>query len=221
MNTRNEDGDGLRRDAQCVVPVKASRYASRPTGPQISIALAFIVAAIGQPACAIDITDQRSRTVAFEKLPQRVVFLPIPGPATFMAVDGSERKIVGMNAHSASAMREGILGKMFPGFAQIATNVVMGASDPSNFNPNVESILALPPRKLVSGQTSHSSGWHLFSATTRNWSVAKSSSHPATRSEPDLASTTSEPPRSARSMILLAARTRRIRIDAVRDDEQL
>ena len=83
-----------------------------------------------------------------------MVFLPIPGPATFIAIDGSERKIVGMNAHSASAMREGLLGKMFPGFAQIPTNVVMGASDPSNFNPNVESILALRPDAVFQWATS-------------------------------------------------------------------
>jgi iron complex transport system substrate-binding protein len=74
-----------------------------------------------------------------------VVILPIPGPATFIAIDGSERKIVGMNAYAASAMREGLLGKMFPGFTKIPTNVVMGAGDPSNFAPNVESILALRP----------------------------------------------------------------------------
>jgi len=120
----------------------------------IFIFLVFVVAAMSRPACAVDVTDQRGRRVEFEKLPQRVVFLPIPGPATFIAIDGSERKIVGMNAHSASAMREGLLGKIFPGFAQIPTNVVMGASDPSNFNPNVESILALRPDAVFQWATS-------------------------------------------------------------------
>jgi iron complex transport system substrate-binding protein len=103
------------------------------------------LAAIAAPSHAIDITDQRGRTISFDAPPQRVVMLPIPGPATFIAIDRSERKIVGMNAHAASAMREGFLGRMFPGFAKISTNVVMAGADPSNFTPNVESILALRP----------------------------------------------------------------------------
>ena len=54
-----------------------------------------------------------------------------------------------MNAFSASAMREGIFGKMFPDFTRIKTNVVMGGGDASNFSPNVEAILA-PARSDVS-----------------------------------------------------------------------
>lgn len=115
---------------------------------------ALVVAAMSQPACAIGITDQRGRSVPFDKLPQRLVFLPIPGPATYIAIDGSERKIVGMNGYSGSAMREGLLGKMFPGFAKIPTNVIMGAADASNFNPNVESILALRPDVVFQWATS-------------------------------------------------------------------
>jgi len=132
MNTLNESEDSLRCSPRCI---------RQMTG----VLLLLLTAAMTAPALAIDITDQRGRSVTFEKLPQRVLILPIPGPATFIAVDGSERKIVGMNAYAASAMREGLLGKMFPGFTKIPTNVVMGAADPSNFTPNVESILALRP----------------------------------------------------------------------------
>ena len=114
--------------------------------------LALVVAAISQPACAVDITDQRGRSVAFEKLPQRVVFLPIPGPATFIAIDGSERKIVGMNAHSASAMREGLLGRMFPGFAQIPTNVVTGAAIPPTSIRTSKASLRCGPTPFFSGR---------------------------------------------------------------------
>lgn len=156
MNTQNEDEHGLRYGSKWFLPVRAHERSSwsmiRPSG----IFVAFIVAAMSQPAGAVDITDQRGRTIASEKLPQRVVFLPIPGPAAFITIDGNERKIVGMNGYSASAMREGLLGKMFPGFAQIPTNVVMGASDPSNFNPNVESILALRPDVVFQWVTSAS-----------------------------------------------------------------
>lgn len=122
----------------------------------VSLLLLASIAALGAPAAAFDITDQRGRSVAFDKLPQRVVFVPIPGPATFISIDGSERKIVGMNGYSASAMREGLLGKMFPGFARISTNVVMGATDASVFDPNVEGILALKPDVVFQWATSAS-----------------------------------------------------------------
>ncbi len=145
MNTRNNDSNGLRYGSQYFLPLQGSGRSCHQMIRRTAVLLAFVAAPISQPACAIDITDQRGQNVAFEKPPQRVVFLPIPGPATFIAIDSSERKIVGMNAHSASAMREGLLGKMFPGVALISTNVVVGASGPSNFNPNVESILALQP----------------------------------------------------------------------------
>ncbi|WP_213769441.1 ABC transporter substrate-binding protein [Bradyrhizobium sp. dw_78] len=114
------------------------------------------VAALSAPAAAFDVTDQRGRSVTFDKPPQRLVFVPIPGPATFISIDGSERKIVGMNGYSASAMREGLLGKMFPGFTRISTNVVMGATDASVFDPNVEGILALKPDVVFQWATSAS-----------------------------------------------------------------
>lgn len=154
MNTRNEDKDGLRCGSKFALPMQAFRRWCRPMIRRTGIALALLVVAMSQPARAVDITDQRGHSIAFDKPPQRIVFLPIPGPATFIAIDGSERKIAGMNGYSASAMREGLLGKMFPGFAKIPTNVVTGAADPSNFNPNVESILALRPDAVFQWATS-------------------------------------------------------------------
>lgn len=95
-------------------------------------------------AHAIDLIDQRNRSISFSRLPERLVIIPIPAPSTFMAIDGSERKIVGMNEYAARAMQEGISGKLFPGFKQIQTGVTTGG-DASNFAPNVEAILALRP----------------------------------------------------------------------------
>ena len=71
--------------------------------------------------------------------------MPIPAPSTFIAIDGSDKRVVGMNAFSATAMREGIFGRMFPDFTRIKTNIVMGGGDASNFSPNVEAILSLRP----------------------------------------------------------------------------
>ena len=154
MTPRDEDEDGLRCGLTFVLPNQTLPRWCWPMIRRIGFFLALLVAAMSEPAGAGDIIDQRGRSIAFEKLPQRTVFLPIPGPATFIAIDGSERKIAGMNGYSASAMREGLLGKMFPGFAKIPTNVVTGAADPSNFNPNVESILALRPDAVFQWATS-------------------------------------------------------------------
>lgn len=98
------------------------------------------------------ITDQRNRTITFAKLPERLVFIPIPAPSTFIAIDGSEKKIVGMNEYSAQAMREGILGKLFPGFTRIQTNMTTGG-DADNFAPNVEAILSLHPDAIFQWAT--------------------------------------------------------------------
>lgn len=107
---------------------------------------AILVVALGEIgwAHAIDLTDQRNRKLTFSRPPVRLVIIPIPAPSTFMAIDGSEKKIVGMNEYAARAMQEGIAGKLFPGFRQIQTGVTTGG-DASNFAPNVETILALRP----------------------------------------------------------------------------
>jgi iron complex transport system substrate-binding protein len=109
-----------------------------------------LVVAFGElsPAHAIDLTDQRNRTVSFGKLPERLVIIPIPAPSTFMTIDGNDKKIAGMNDYAARAMREGIFGKLFPGFRRIQTNVTTGG-DASNFAPNVEAILALRPDAIL------------------------------------------------------------------------
>ena len=114
-------------------------------------ALALALAAAPVPSLlAAEVKDQRGRSVTFDKPAQRAVFLPMPGPATYMAIDGSDRNIVGMNSYSASAMREGILGRLFPGYSRISTNITMGAGT----TPNVESILALRPDVVFQWATS-------------------------------------------------------------------
>lgn len=144
------------------MPTGSDQSASVPRGHTVAcrsriVAAALIagaLAAFSQDATANEATDQRGRTVKFDKPPQRVVFLPIPAPATYITIDGTESHIVGMNPYSASAMREGIFGKLFPGFSKIRTDVVATMGDPSNFAPNVEAILALRPDVVFQWATS-------------------------------------------------------------------
>ncbi|HEY0219767.1 MAG TPA: iron ABC transporter substrate-binding protein, partial [Afipia sp.] len=74
------------------------RRAKPAIAAAISVAITF--GTLGT-ASAVDLTDQRNRTITFDKLPERLVFLPIPAPSTFMTIDGSDKKIVGMNDYSA------------------------------------------------------------------------------------------------------------------------
>ncbi|QEH97523.1 ABC transporter substrate-binding protein [Gluconobacter thailandicus] len=93
-------------------------------------------------AFAHDVQDQRGQIVHLRNVPAlRTVFIPMPAPATYISIDGTDKHIVGMNRSSAEAMQNGILGKIFPGTAAINTDIVRG----SGFSPNVEAILALHP----------------------------------------------------------------------------
>lgn len=121
---------------------------SRAAGALVGLLLCLIL----PRASAETIIDQRGRSVALMQPAERIVFIPMPGPATFISIDGSERRIAGMNAASAAAMRDGLLGNLFPGYAKIPTDILAGA--PSSFLPNVESILALRPDVVFQWATS-------------------------------------------------------------------
>jgi iron complex transport system substrate-binding protein len=92
-------------------------------------------------AKSAEIMDQRGRLIALKTPAQRVVFLPMPGPAMYAAVDETARHIVGMNPSSKIAAREGVLMGFFPALNSVSTDIVRG----EGFAPNVESILALRP----------------------------------------------------------------------------
>ena len=107
---------------------------------QIAVAALTVAGAGRAIADPVSITDQRGRTITLARPAERVVFIPIPAPSTFMAIDGGPRRIVGINPTSLSAIREGILGRMYPAAASIRADIVR-----SGFVPNVETILSLQP----------------------------------------------------------------------------
>ncbi len=98
---------------------------------------------------AIEVTDQRGKALSLPRAVERAVFLPMPAPSTFIAIDQDDRRIAGMNRASAAAMRDGILGRFFPGFSRIATDVTQG----NTMLPNVEQILTLNPDLVVQWAT--------------------------------------------------------------------
>ncbi|WP_245428807.1 ABC transporter substrate-binding protein [Rhodoplanes elegans] len=114
----------------------------------VAATTALVVAALVvamRPGAAADITDQRGRIVAVATPAQRVVFLPMPAPSTYMAIDRSAAHVAGMNPASASAMRSGILGRIFPAFDRIPTGITRGAG----VIPNVEAVMALHPDAVL------------------------------------------------------------------------
>ncbi len=89
----------------------------------------------------ITFTDQRGKQHTLRSPVERAVFLPIPHASSYIAIDQTERHVVGMNPASATAMERGMLAQIFPGVRNISTGITRGAG----FLPNVESILSLRP----------------------------------------------------------------------------
>ena len=118
--------------------------------PMAMVAIAAIAMTVSSAARTEEIVDGRGRQFTFEAPAHRLVFLPMPGPSMYIGIDGGARRIVGINPGSAAAMRDGILGRLFPGTGSIATNITSG----TGVMPNVEAILALQPDAVFQWATS-------------------------------------------------------------------
>jgi iron complex transport system substrate-binding protein len=106
------------------------------------LVLAFLaIASTAGTAVGEEIVDQRGHHVHLDAPAECGVFLPMPAPSMFIAIDGTDRHIAAMNPSSRAAMQGSLLGRLFPRMTKVPTDVVQGAS----FIPNVESILALHP----------------------------------------------------------------------------
>ncbi|MGI8699647.1 MAG: ABC transporter substrate-binding protein [Nocardioidaceae bacterium] len=92
----------------------------------------------------ITVTDQRGKTIVFDQPVTRAVTIPIPAASMLIAIDGSPDRLVGMQEASWTAIRDGIMGTMFPAALKVRHDVAN-----EEFAPNVESILALDPDVVV------------------------------------------------------------------------
>lgn len=92
----------------------------------------------------VTLTDQRGKEVTLEQPAQRIATIPMPAASMLIALDGSADRLVAMHAGSASAMRGGLLAELFPGVADVPSDVAN-----ETFAPNVESILAVRPDLVV------------------------------------------------------------------------
>jgi iron complex transport system substrate-binding protein len=119
----------------------------RPNGPLplrkglgVVVAIASLGIAEVDAGDGISFVDQNGRTIELSKPVERVITIPKPAPAMFVAVDGSSSKLVGVHPESKTALLEGILGRFFPEMKDISTSVVA-----DGFAPNVEEVLRLDP----------------------------------------------------------------------------
>ena len=77
-------------------------------------------------ASALEVVDQKGRTIQFENPVERVVSIPIPAPSMFMSIDGSADKLVGVHQLTKTAMKGRFLGRLFPEVLQLPSNFVGG-----------------------------------------------------------------------------------------------
>lgn len=94
----------------------------------------------------ITFTDVTGTQVSLPSLPQRIITLPNPAAATFIALDGSSEKLVGMNEGSKRAFTSGMMAEMFPQAQDIPSDIV---AESGGWMPNVEAIAALRPDLVI------------------------------------------------------------------------
>lgn len=92
----------------------------------------------------ITVKDQRGKTLKFDSPVTRIVTLPVPAAAMLICIDKSAKHVVGMHEASWTAIKDGIMGEMFPDALTISHDV-----SGESFAPNVESILALKADVVV------------------------------------------------------------------------
>ncbi|MEN8583236.1 ABC transporter substrate-binding protein [Arthrobacter sp. KBS0703] len=98
----------------------------------------------GSGADSISITDQRGKTVTFSRPVTRVVTIPMPAASLLVAVDRTADHLAAMHNVSWVAMRDGIMGTMFPKALSVPHEIAT-----QDFTANVESVRALNPDVVI------------------------------------------------------------------------
>jgi iron complex transport system substrate-binding protein len=123
---------------------RTSLLATSPRRGSVACCLLLLSLIVGARGArveeAISFVDQNGRTVTLARPATRVVTIPKPAPAMFVAVDGASARLVGMHPQSKTALLEGILGRFFPEMKSIPTDIVG-----DGFLPNVEEMLRVDP----------------------------------------------------------------------------
>ncbi|MBT2533866.1 ABC transporter substrate-binding protein [Arthrobacter sp. ISL-48] len=92
----------------------------------------------------ISITDQRGKTITFTRPATRVVTIPMPAASLLVAVDRTADHLAAMHNASWVAMRDGIMGTIFPKALELPHEIAT-----QDFTANVESVRALDPDVVI------------------------------------------------------------------------
>ena len=95
-------------------------------------------------AAEVAFTDQRGKLVTLDGPARRVVAFPKPVPSLYIAVDQGIEHLVGIHPAAQSAIMNSVLGRFFPGVADIDTRIVG-----EGFLPNVEELLKINPDVVI------------------------------------------------------------------------
>jgi iron complex transport system substrate-binding protein len=98
----------------------------------------------GSGSGAISVTDQRGKTLTFARPVARVVTIPMPAASLLVAVDRTADHLTAMHNASWVAMRDGIMGTIFPKALELPHEIAT-----QDFNANVESVRALDPDVVI------------------------------------------------------------------------
>jgi iron complex transport system substrate-binding protein len=93
---------------------------------------------------AISVTDQRGKTLTFARPVTRVVTIPMPAASLLVAVDRTADHLTAMHNASWVAMRDGIMGTIFPKALELPHELAT-----QDFTANVESVRALDPDVVI------------------------------------------------------------------------
>lgn len=105
----------------------------------------LVVALTAAPAAAdIVVIDHEDRTLRLEAPAKRIVTIPMPMASGVIALDGSAERLVGLNPLSLTAIREGILGRIFPDALDVS-DAVTG----TDFVPSIEALAAVDPDLVI------------------------------------------------------------------------
>lgn len=134
------------------IPKGCSHWQGRSALVSLLAAGLLVVPVCNSPAFAqptnqaqpITLIDMEGREVRLPRPAERVSSIPIPMASTLIALDGSTRRLVGMNPLAKTAILEGILGRVFPQARDIPSDIAA-----ANFVPNVEALAATRPDLVI------------------------------------------------------------------------
>lgn len=116
--------------------------------PRCGTAIIGVAGLCGLSAAALSaeiaFEDQRGKLIRLAEPAQSVVALPKPVPAMFIGVDEGTEHLTGMHPAAQAVLLESVLGRFFPGIADINTSVVG-----DGFIPNVEEMLKINPDVVI------------------------------------------------------------------------